>query len=840
MYEYVLNHSNGLNTIVSDFKTKSRRKSTLNQSLQTMTSQSIIESLKMNREVYGNENKALGIPLLSFDSKITIEERRMLYNKGGIFFTTSRIFIQDLMSMEFDWNKCILYFIDVEDIITKFQLSFIAQVFLNLTKNEGKLRCFTQRVFKLTVNKTFYDDIKRIFGIQKTLFIPYAFTSLTEIRKRRTNFHVNHLKLQLDDNCRNIQDLIFKCMKLVTKELRDLLEVSEDDLTDKYILFNSYDKVVKMKYKNKITSEVESVLIDLKSLRQLLLSLYTYDPVMFYINLQAMKLLIWDDDSGYWIGSKEGQLIFKYTEYRIFKDSKFCIEPQNKHIEMKNIIEQENNKGNNVVIIVNNDETKNELINPYNKNTQVLEGIYQEWFDKKGELEKTLKELKLKDRNDASSKAKKWLLFQKQLYKPMNTNGTNIVQDENEDNESDDEVSIVDKKEMDSNDVIEVSYQTIIREITKKFYESKLGQLQQYKEDALTQQPVDDVESEINNHSINEYNEQIHQTIQIEEITKPINKIINQFDLNTVLYWDKPTTFICYNCSLWVTRVLDLYASEHGDKEIELFILHYNDSYEQIRYQKSILREKESYEQLVKQESQESQMKIEVSDKIKSNKDRKDIIYVDMREFRCELPYELFKQGFKLIPKQIEIGDYLLSPHVCVERKSLIDLVGSLKSKRIHKQIQNMIRKYSTPVLLLECYTTSYFQYHDSTNSESILKNSIFAFSDFMKEFPELKILWSYNPEMTAKYFKQLKQNEDQPQDSDCKKIQDDKGDYSWNAIEVIKRLPGISDDELNEIKKDKSMSLAKLLCMSDDNVHTFFNEDDLKKFNKGKNYEFK
>ena len=43
-----------------------------------MTSQSIIESLKMNKEVYGNENKALGIPLLSFDSKITIEERRML------------------------------------------------------------------------------------------------------------------------------------------------------------------------------------------------------------------------------------------------------------------------------------------------------------------------------------------------------------------------------------------------------------------------------------------------------------------------------------------------------------------------------------------------------------------------------------------------------------------------------------------------------------------------------------------------------------------------------------------------------------------------------------------
>jgi hypothetical protein len=50
----------------------------------------------------------------------------------------------------------------------------------------------------------------------------------------------------------------------------------------------------------------------------------------------------------------------------------------------------------------------------------------------------------------------------------------------------------------------------------------------------------------------------------------------------------------------------------------------------------------------------------------------------------------------------IEIGDYVLSPEICVERKSVSDLVQSLASGRLFNQAKAMTRAYKMPVLLIE------------------------------------------------------------------------------------------------------------------------------------------
>lgn len=55
-----------------------------------------------------------------------------------------------------------------------------------------------------------------------------------------------------------------------------------------------------------------------------------------------------------------------------------------------------------------------------------------------------------------------------------------------------------------------------------------------------------------------------------------------------------------------------------------------------------------------------------------------------------------------MCPVTLEIGDYVLTPDVCVERKSLPDLVGSLSSGRLFNQTRAMVRAYKVPVLLLE------------------------------------------------------------------------------------------------------------------------------------------
>lgn len=58
-------------------------------------------------------------------------------------------------------------------------------------------------------------------------------------------------------------------------------------------------------------------------------------------------------------------------------------------------------------------------------------------------------------------------------------------------------------------------------------------------------------------------------------------------------------------------------------------------------------------------------------------------VIVDVREFRSSLPSMLHSDGFEVLPLTISIGDYIITPEMCVERKSLPDLIGSFNSGRL-------------------------------------------------------------------------------------------------------------------------------------------------------------
>ena len=105
----------------------------------------------------------------------------------------------------------------------------------------------------------------------------------------------------------------------------------------------------------------------------------------------------------------------------------------------------------------------------------------------------------------------------------------------------------------------------------------------------------------------------------------------------------------------------------------------YENSYELVKYQQSIEREKVSFEKLIQIEKEQRDIQTESTQEFISLEDRSETIIVDIREFRSELPFHLFNSNFKLIPKQIEIGDFILSPNIAVERKSIVDLIVSLK-----------------------------------------------------------------------------------------------------------------------------------------------------------------
>lgn len=78
-------------------------------------------------------------------------------------------------------------------------------------------------------------------------------------------------------------------------------------------------------------------------------------------------------------------------------------------------------------------------------------------------------------------------------------------------------------------------------------------------------------------------------------------------------------------------------------------------------------------------------------------------IVVDVREFRSTLPSMLYASGkFSVVPRTLQVADYVLSPEICVERKGISDLFQSFASGRLYNQAESMSKYYKHPCLLIE------------------------------------------------------------------------------------------------------------------------------------------
>ena len=78
----------------------------------------------------------------------------------------------------------------------------------------------------------------------------------------------------------------------------------------------------------------------------------------------------------------------------------------------------------------------------------------------------------------------------------------------------------------------------------------------------------------------------------------------------------------------------------------------------------------------------------------------RDQVIVDMREFRSSLPSLLHASGLLVLPVTLTVGDYILTPDICVERKSIPDLVSSFNSGRLYVSHLGVSNRSSDQVYL--------------------------------------------------------------------------------------------------------------------------------------------
>ncbi|MCI0698849.1 helix-hairpin-helix domain-containing protein [candidate division KSB1 bacterium] len=90
------------------------------------------------------------------------------------------------------------------------------------------------------------------------------------------------------------------------------------------------------------------------------------------------------------------------------------------------------------------------------------------------------------------------------------------------------------------------------------------------------------------------------------------------------------------------------------------------------------------------------------------------IIIADQRERASGIPRALSEKGLEVRMQRLEVGDYLLTPKIAVERKTTADFIQSIFDKRLFAQVGALRMSFPCPILLIEKCDTPSREIHPS------------------------------------------------------------------------------------------------------------------------------
>ncbi|ELW67666.1 DNA repair endonuclease XPF [Tupaia chinensis] len=333
-------------------------------------------------------------------------------------------------------------------------------------------------------------------------------------------------------------------------------------------------------------------------------------------------------------------------------------------------------------------------------------------------------------------------------------------------------------------------------------------------------------------------------------IIHPLLGCSDPYALTRILHEVEPRYVVLYDAELTFVRQLEIYrASRPGKPLRQVYFLIYGGSTEEQRYLTALRKEKEAFEKLIREKAtmvvpEEREGRDETNlDLVRGtattnvptdtrkaggqeqNGTQQSII-VDMREFRSELPSLIHRRGIDIEPVTLEVGDYILTPEMCVERKSISDLIGSLNNGRLYSQCISMSRYYKRPVLLIEFDPSKPFSltsrgalYQEISSNDISSKLTLLTL-----HFPRLRILWCPSPHATAELFEELKQNKPQPDAATAMAITADSETlpesekYNPGPQDFLLKMPGVNAKNCRSLMTHVK-NIAELATLSQDKL---------------------
>lgn len=186
----------------------------------------------------------------------------------------------------------------------------------------------------------------------------------------------------------------------------------------------------------------------------------------------------------------------------------------------------------------------------------------------------------------------------------------------------------------------------------------------------------------------------------------------------------QPLHVILYDPDISIIRALEVYQAS-ACRPVKIHFMMLGGSTEEHRYAGALAREKKSFDELIRRKEQlvislpdnpaelqrekiedlayasgDSRLTQRDLNKLKGACNKQ--VVVDVREFRASLASMLHFARFSIVPRTLYVGDYVLSPEICIERKGISDLFQSFASGRLYNQAEAMGKYYKYPCLLIE------------------------------------------------------------------------------------------------------------------------------------------
>ncbi|NP_001296586.1 DNA repair endonuclease XPF-like [Hydra vulgaris] len=741
----------------------------------------VLNSFSEEQEFLIDELKSKGVSHLPniITAEVTSQERNNLYLKGGVFFVTSRILVVDMLTKKIPIDYITGILVQrAHKVAETSHESFIMRMYRE-SNSDGFIKAFSDSP---TSFLTEYCKVERVMKqlFLKKLYLRPRFHSDIATVFEESKIDVIEIGIVLTAYMKKIQLSLMELIEVSLKELKKSVEfLDTEDLTLENSLTNSFDKTLKIQldpHWNKLNSKAKQLVADLKILRILLGYLTQYDCITFYKFLQSLSSNAQNKNS-IWMFLDAANLVFQSAKARVYgcESSSSSLDS----FEMSSV--EVSPKWEALIEILNEIDNLNTSTdeNKSDEKCRVLICAFDErtCYQLRQALCCGLRET------------------MSQLYEstfPKKTSNTKKDKSKK-------------KKSKLNNDILN----NLDFETASSSYQ---------KIDFLKESTI---------------------------IIHPLSGSTDPYSLLRKLYELQPNYVVLYDAHIRFVRQLEIFKASMPEQPLHVYFLIYNGSVEEQRYLTNLRKEKESFELLIKQKAEmvvpeERDAKSSIAKSTLRQKPnelvttrnaggRENIqlnkkIIVDMREFRSELPSLIYKRGIDIVPVTLEVGDYILSPEMCVERKSITDLIGSLNNGRLYSQCLAMTRFYKKPILLIEFDEGKSFslQGKKSLSNDVSFQNISSKLSLLIIHFPLLRIIWSQNPSLTAEIFEDLKSNTNEPDVDYAISVSADQTEpfnellYNVVPLDVLQKFPGISFKNYKHVA-NKCKSLKDLINSSED-----------------------